>query len=75
MVFAVDGTKEEIQNSEENRKTFGIQGNQYGKGQPRVLVSDLYNVTNDFFVNLQIYNLFFSFPGNQFTFNQTDSPI
>ncbi len=31
-----------------------MQGNQYGAGQPRALVSGLYDVYNDFFVDLQI---------------------
>jgi len=53
-VFAIDGTKAEIPNSKENRETFGMEGNQYGAGQPRALVSGLYDVYNDFFVDLQI---------------------
>lgn len=31
VVFAIDGTKAEIPNSEENRKTFGMQGKLYGE--------------------------------------------
>lgn len=39
LVFAIDGSKAEIPNSEENQKAFGRSGNHHTEGQARVLVS------------------------------------
>jgi len=55
-VFAIDGSKAEVPNSDENRKAFGKSGNSNSRsgGQPRALVSGMYDVLNDFFLDIQI---------------------
>ena len=57
LVLAIDGSKAEIPNSEENRKTYGTQGNIYCEGPARALISGLFDVLNDFFLDLQICNV------------------
>lgn len=57
LVLAIDGSKAEIPNSEENRKTYGTQGNIYCEGPARALISGLFDVLNDFFIDLQICNV------------------
>ena len=54
LVFAIDGSKAEVPNSDENHKTFGKSSNGRSEGQPRALVSGMYDVLNDFFVDIQI---------------------
>ncbi|KZL93608.1 transposase [Clostridium magnum] len=54
MVFAIDGSKAEVPNSDENRVTFGECGNQHSKGEVRALVSCMFDVFNHFFLDLQI---------------------
>ena len=54
LVLAIDGSNVEIPNSEENRKTYGTQGNDNCNGPARALLSGLFDVLNDFFIDLQI---------------------
>lgn len=54
MVFAIDGTKAEVPNSDENRVTFGECGNQHNKGEVRALVSAMFDVFNHFILDLKI---------------------
>jgi len=56
-VFAIDGSKAEIPNSEENHKMFGKSGNHHAEGPARALVSGMFDVFNDFFLDIQIGNL------------------
>jgi len=53
-VFAVDGSKAEVPNSDENRAFLGECGNNHSKGEVRTLVSSIFDVFNHFFLNLQI---------------------
>ena len=57
LVLAIDGSKAEIPNSEENRKAYGTQGNDNCNGPARALLSGLFDVLNDFFIDLQICNV------------------
>ena len=57
LVLAIDGSKAEIPNSEENRRTYGTLGNMYCEGPARALISGLFDVLNDFFIDLQICNV------------------
>lgn len=54
MVFAIDGSKVEVPNSDENRTAFGECGNQHNKGEVMVLISSMFDVFNHFFLHLQI---------------------
>lgn len=54
LVFAVDGSKAKVPNSDENRAFFGECGNNHSKGQVRALVSSIFDVFNHFFLDLQI---------------------
>lgn len=54
LVFAVDGSKAEIPNSDENRAFFGECGNNHSNGEVRALVSSIFDVYNHFFLDLQI---------------------
>lgn len=54
MVFAIDGSKAEVPNSDENRVSFGESRNQYNSDAVRALVSCMFDVFNDFFLDLQI---------------------
>ena len=54
LVFAVDGSKAEIPNSDENRASFGECGNNHSNGEVRALVSSIFDVFNHFFLDLQI---------------------
>lgn len=57
-MIAIDGSKAEVPNSKENRKTFGNSSNQYSKtGQVRVLVSGVYDVLNHFYLNIEIEHI------------------
>ena len=53
-MFAVDGSKAKVPNSDENRAFFGECGNNHSKGQVRALVSSIFDVFNHFFLDLQI---------------------
>lgn len=57
IVLAVDGSKVEITNSLENRVKYGTIGNNYTEGSARAMVSGLFDVMNDFFLDLQICNV------------------
>ena len=46
LVMAIDGSRAEIPNSEENRKTYGESINKYGKAVARANMSALYDVSN-----------------------------
>lgn len=54
IVFAIDGSKAEVPNSDENRAAFGECGNQHNKGEVRALVSTMFDVFNHFILDLQI---------------------
>ncbi|MFP3041616.1 IS4 family transposase [Treponema primitia] len=56
LVLAVDGSRVEIPNSEENRKTYGESENQYGKAVARANFSGLYDVYNRFFLDIGIHH-------------------
>ena len=56
--LAVDGSKVEIPNSEENRKKYGVLRNQNETESPaRAMISGLFDVFNKFFLDLQICNI------------------
>ena len=44
LVLAIDGSKAEIPNSEENRRTYGTLGNMYCEGPARALISGLFDI-------------------------------
>lgn len=54
LVLAVDGSKTEVPNSDENREFFGECGNNHSNGEVKALVSGIFDVFNHFFLNLQI---------------------
>jgi hypothetical protein len=54
MVFAIDGSKVEVPNSDENRVAFGECGNHHSKGEVRAMASCMFDVFNHFFLDLQI---------------------
>jgi hypothetical protein len=54
MVFAIDRSKVEVPNSDENRANFGESSNQHGKGKVRALISCMFDIFNHFFLDLQI---------------------
>lgn len=55
LLLAADGSKAEIPNSAENKKTFGCARNQNTKeGVARALVSGLYDLINGFFISIQV---------------------
>ena len=55
LLAAIDSSKAEVPNSEENRRTFGQSNNQHTQnGQVRALVSGAYDVLNHFYLDLQI---------------------
>ena len=54
IVCVADGSRAEIPNSEENRKTYGTSTNNYGETVARANVNILYDVYNRFLINLVI---------------------
>lgn len=56
VVWAIDGTKEEIPNTENNKKIFGIGRNKKGskKSVARALIVGAYDVNNHFFGDVEI---------------------
>ena len=56
LVLAVDGSRAEIPNSEENRQTYGESENQYGKAVARANFSGIYDVYNRFFLDIGIHH-------------------
>ena len=58
IVLAIDGSKVEIPNSEENREKYGVLRNQNETESPaRAMISGLFDVFNKFFLDLQICNI------------------
>ena len=57
VVLAIDVSKAEIPNSEANRNKYGIAKNKEQDGCARALISGMYDVNNDFFLDLQIFNV------------------
>lgn len=57
LVLAIDGTKAEVPDSEENRKEFGESRNDTDKYAARALVSSAMDVLNDFFLDIQIASI------------------
>lgn len=57
LVLAIDGSKAEIPNSYQNRRVYGTQGNDSCEGLARALVRGLFDVLNDFSLDLQICNV------------------
>ena len=61
MVLAIDGSKTEIPNSKENRERFGNSSNQHSPNGPaRALVSGMYDVLNQFYIDVEIEHISFS---------------
>jgi hypothetical protein len=56
VVFAIDGSKMEIPNSDENRQVYGVSENQYGESVSRANFSALYDVYNHFLLDIDISN-------------------
>ena len=54
LVLVVDGSRAEIPNSRENREKYGEATNQYGKGVARASLSVLYDMYNQFILNIEI---------------------
>ncbi|WP_243135772.1 transposase [Acetobacterium tundrae] len=54
LIFAVDGTKAEVPNSDENRAAFGESGNGQRQSEVRALVSCFFDVFIQFILDLQI---------------------
>lgn len=57
LVLAIDGTKAEVPDSEENRKEFGESRNDTNRYVTRALVSGALDVLNDFFLDIQIASI------------------
>jgi len=56
LVMAVDGSRAEVPNSEENRKTYGESENKYGKAVARANISALHDVFNRFVLDIGIHH-------------------
>jgi hypothetical protein len=56
LVMAVDGSRAEIPNSEENRKEYGESINKYGKQVARANISGLHDVFNGFMIDIGIHH-------------------
>jgi hypothetical protein len=56
LVLAVDGSRAEIPNSEENRNVYGESINKYGKQVARANISALHDVFNRFILDIGIHN-------------------
>ncbi|GBU29177.1 hypothetical protein R84B8_02741 [Treponema sp. R8-4-B8] len=54
LVMAIDGSRAEIPNSEENRLTYGESINQYGKAAARANLSVTHDVFNRFLLDIEI---------------------
>ena len=58
LLLAIDGSKAEIPNSVENRERFGKSNNQHSElGQIRVLVSGMYDILNQFYLDIEISHI------------------
>jgi len=56
LVMAVDGSRAEIPNSEENRQVYGESVNKYGKAVARANISALHDVFNRFILDIGVHN-------------------
>jgi len=56
LVMAVDGSRAEIPNSEENRQVYGESVNKYGKAAARANISALHDVFNRFILDIGVHN-------------------
>jgi hypothetical protein len=56
VVLAVDGSRVEIPNSEENRRVYGESENKYGKAEARANFSGMYDVNNRFFLDIGVHH-------------------
>lgn len=54
IIFAIDGSKEEIPNTQKNREEFGYAENQGGVNAARALLSSIYDVNNHFYIDVEI---------------------
>lgn len=58
LLLAIDGSKAEVPNSKENRERFGNSGNQHSEqGQVRALVSGVYDILNQFYLDIEIEHI------------------
>lgn len=58
IILAIDGSKDEIPNTPQNRKEFGEVGNNQAKHKvARALFSGIYDVYNHFFIDTQVSNV------------------
>lgn len=58
LLLAIDGSKAEVPNSTENRKNFGKSNNQHSDlGQVRALVSGMYDILNQFYLDIEIAHI------------------
>jgi hypothetical protein len=56
LLMAVDGSRAEIPNSQENRQEYGESINKYGKAAARANISALHDVLNRFILDIGIHN-------------------
>ena len=54
ILFAIDGSKEEIPNTQKNREEFGYTENKEGINVARALLSCIYDINNHFYVDVEI---------------------
>lgn len=58
LLLAIDGSKAEVPNSAENRERFGKSNNQHSElGQVRALVSGMYDILNQFYLDIEISHI------------------
>lgn len=58
LLLAIDGSKAEVPNSTENREHFGKSNNQHSElGQVRALVSGMYDILNQFYLDIEISHI------------------
>lgn len=58
LLLAIDGSKAEVPNSAENRERFGKSNNQHSElGQIRALVSGMYDILNQFYLDIEISHI------------------
>lgn len=54
LILAIDGSKEEIPNTPQNREEFGCTENSSGTNVARALLSSIYDVINKFYIDIEI---------------------
>lgn len=59
-VFAIDGSKYEVPNTPQNREHFGIQTSQHERQPARANISTIYDLNNNFYLDLQLEKYNFS---------------